>query len=88
MGTTVYRNLNNTEKWKITAQSYSTSSQGEVEHTLAIGTTDWGPTELIVEMLITCLSDVPQDFVVLRYVQKRQCWSPEKHRTLSGRIMV
>ena len=73
---------------EIATQSYSTSSQGEMEHTLAIGTTEWRSTELIVEMLITCLSDVPQDFLVLRCVQRQLCWSPEMHRALSGRIMV
>ena len=40
--------FNNTEKWKIATQSYSTSSQGEVEHTLAIDTAEWETTELVV----------------------------------------
>ena len=76
---------------EIATQSYSTtcSSQGEMEHTLAIGSTEWEPPLiLVVVMLITCLSNVPQDFVVLRCVQRQQCWSPEMHRALSGRIMV
>ena len=67
------------------ANHYSISShaRGHGIHVLALLplalATERGTTELVVEMMITCLSDVPQDFVVLRCVQRQQCWSPEMH---------